>query len=177
MAYVYRHIRLDNNQPFYIGIGSDCEYKRANSMKDRNKHWKNIVSSVNYRVEILIDDISWDDACEREKEFILLYGRRDLKSGTLVNLTDGGEGSLNRKMSESTKQILLNANKGKNLSFEHRLNISKSSTKKRSVIDLSNGFIYKSVKEASDRCNIGYSNLKNMLLGNRTNNTTLVYSN
>ena len=29
MAYVYRHIRLDKNEPFYIGIGSDKEYKRA----------------------------------------------------------------------------------------------------------------------------------------------------
>lgn len=33
MAYVYRHIRLDKNQPFYIGIGSDTDgrYHRANS--------------------------------------------------------------------------------------------------------------------------------------------------
>lgn len=23
MAYVYRHIRLDKNEPFYIGIGKD----------------------------------------------------------------------------------------------------------------------------------------------------------
>jgi len=23
MAYLYRHIRLDNNEPFYIGIGND----------------------------------------------------------------------------------------------------------------------------------------------------------
>ena len=32
MAYIYRHIRLDKNEPFYIGIGSDVEgkYKRAN---------------------------------------------------------------------------------------------------------------------------------------------------
>jgi hypothetical protein len=29
MAYLYRHIRLDKNEPFYIGIGSDKQYKRA----------------------------------------------------------------------------------------------------------------------------------------------------
>ena len=38
MAYLYRHIRLDNNEVFYIGIGSDSEgyYKRAKSHKYRN---------------------------------------------------------------------------------------------------------------------------------------------
>ena len=31
MAYLYRHIRLDKNVPFYVGIGDDKEglYKRA----------------------------------------------------------------------------------------------------------------------------------------------------
>ena len=31
MAYLYRHIRLDKNEPFYIGIGSNelNNYKRA----------------------------------------------------------------------------------------------------------------------------------------------------
>lgn len=28
MAYLYRHIRLDKNEPFYIGIGSDSNYNR-----------------------------------------------------------------------------------------------------------------------------------------------------
>jgi hypothetical protein len=41
---VYRHIRLDKNEPFYIGIGSDRNYKRASSIKDRNKYWGNIVN-------------------------------------------------------------------------------------------------------------------------------------
>lgn len=33
MAYVYRHIRLDKNEVFYIGIGTDTKnYKRANGI-------------------------------------------------------------------------------------------------------------------------------------------------
>ena len=38
MAYVYRHIRLDKNEPFYIGIGKDDsgEYKRANHIGNKN---------------------------------------------------------------------------------------------------------------------------------------------
>ena len=30
MAYLYRHIRLDKNEPFYIGIVSDNVYKISN---------------------------------------------------------------------------------------------------------------------------------------------------
>lgn len=43
MAYVYRRIRLDKNEPFYIGIGTDTKnYKRANVRSLRNRVWKNI---------------------------------------------------------------------------------------------------------------------------------------
>lgn len=41
MAYLYRHIRLDKNQPFYIGISNvDDDYKRAYKRSCRNKYWK-----------------------------------------------------------------------------------------------------------------------------------------
>jgi hypothetical protein len=103
MAYVYRHIRLDKNEPFYIGIsGNNDNYRRAYSILDRNMYWKRIVAKTKYDVEIMLDDLTWEDVCEKEKEFILLYGRRDLGKGVLVNLTDGGEGLLNHKISEET---------------------------------------------------------------------------
>ena len=36
MAYVYQHVRLDTNEPFYIGIGSDDKnYQRANNKFNR----------------------------------------------------------------------------------------------------------------------------------------------
>lgn len=93
MAYVYRHIRTDLNLPFYIGIGSDNHYKRAYN-KNRNKHWKSITTKTSYEVEIMLDDLTWEEACEKEKELIKLYGRSDLHQGSLSNKTDGGEGSL-----------------------------------------------------------------------------------
>ena len=80
MAYVYKHIRLDKNEVFYVGIGSDTggNYIRAHSKHQRNRHW-NYVSKNGYNIEILFDNLSWEDACEREKEFIKLYGRKDFK--------------------------------------------------------------------------------------------------
>ena len=156
MAYVYQHIRNDTNEIFYIGIGSDTEgkYKRAYTKDSRNNpHWNRIVNKVGYRVEILIDGISWEEACKEEIRLIKHYGRRDLNEGTLVNMTDGGEGNLNpsietrlkiskahigmkaseetrlklrnRLVSEETKLKLKKASTGRKVSEETRLKLSK----------------------------------------------------
>ena len=57
--YLYKHIRLDKNIPFYIGIGTkkksnlNCViYARANDKVTRNKIWKDITKSL-YIIEIL----------------------------------------------------------------------------------------------------------------------------
>lgn len=104
MAYLYRHIRKDKDEVFYIGIGSDEDYKRANNKSRRNPYWKTIVNNYGYDVEIMIDDMSWEDACLKETEFISYYGRKDLNKGTLVNMTDGGDGRYNSSPSEETKK-------------------------------------------------------------------------
>lgn len=140
-AYVYRHIRIDKNVPFYIGIGEDDNYKRAYSKKDRNKYWKNIINKTPYEVEIILDELSKDESKIKEIEFIKLHGRKDLGLGTLVNMTDGGEGLCNpsdetrkkigmgkgfanKRHSEETKSLMRSSNKrlnlGKKLSEEHK---------------------------------------------------------
>jgi len=111
MAYVYRHIRLDKNEPFYIGIGSDSTYFRANKKSQRNVYWKRIIAKTDFEVEILFDDISWEDAKLKEKEFIALYGRKDLNNGCLVNMTEGGDGTLGKVVSKETKEKLSIATK------------------------------------------------------------------
>ena len=109
MAYVYRHIRLDKNEPFYIGIGSDDKYYRANKKSQRNIYWKRIVSKTDYEVEIVLEDLTWEQACEKEKEFISLYGRKNTNTGILCNMTDGGEGTIGLISSSDTKQKLSNS--------------------------------------------------------------------
>lgn len=120
MAYLYRHIRLDKNEVFYVGIGSDENYdakkyhlifKRAYYKCARNKHWTSIILKTPYDVEIIMEGLTWDEACDKEKEFIKLYGRRDLKEGTLCNLTDGGEGQFGYIHTEETKRKISLDNK------------------------------------------------------------------
>jgi hypothetical protein len=114
MAYIYRHIRLDKNQPFYIGIGGDSNFKRAYNKLKRNDYWKSIIAITDYEVEIVMDDLSWDDACKKEIEFIKMYGRKNNDTGFLSNMTDGGEGTKGKIFSEEFKKNLSNRNIGNN---------------------------------------------------------------
>ena len=108
MAYVYRHIRLDKNEPFYIGIGkSNSDFNRAYSHKNRNVYWNNIVNVTKHRVEIMLQDITWDEACEKEIEFIELY-KKNTENGTLCNISDGGGGGyLSKEINEKRKLSLI----------------------------------------------------------------------
>lgn len=107
MAYVYKHTRLDNNEIFYIGIGSDDfgKYSRAHSLDNRNKFWQNVVKKTKYKVDILFDNLTWGKACEKEKELIKIIGKKILNEGTLVNLTDGGEGFKKNHTIETKEKI------------------------------------------------------------------------
>lgn len=118
MAYVYRHVRLDKNIPFYIGIGrdSDGNHKRANDKSQRNIIWRNIYNKTDIRIDILMDDISNDDAFLKEKEFISLYGRRNTKSGCLCNMTDGGDGIAGFSHSKETRERISKSGKGRKVS-------------------------------------------------------------
>jgi hypothetical protein len=107
MTIVYKHIRLDTNEVFYIGIGKRKD--RPYSSKNRNKHWHRIVDKHGYRVEIIRECDSWEEACYYEKKLISEYGRRDINTGILVNMTDGGEGKLNFLLSEETKRKISNS--------------------------------------------------------------------
>lgn len=125
MAYIYRHIRLDKNEVFYVGIGSDNQghYDRARERVGHSLFWKKIINKSKYYWEIILDDLTWEEACEKEKEFIKLYGRRNLGTGTLCNLTDGGDGVIGLVHSNESKLKMRDSHLGKKLTEEHKRKI------------------------------------------------------
>jgi hypothetical protein len=54
-GYVYRHIRRDTDQVFYVGIGSDKNYYRSRTKSKRNPIWRRIVDKTEYDIEIVLD--------------------------------------------------------------------------------------------------------------------------
>lgn len=129
VGYLYRHIRLDTNEVFYVGISLDNrknKFIRAYNSHKRSKFWRNIVSKTDFEVEIMQCNLPKTILFNKEREFIKLYGRKDLGSGTLVNMTDGGEGTCghkiyHRKMNEAQRLSMI----GRKFSQETKDKISK----------------------------------------------------
>lgn len=135
MAYLYRHIRNDTNEVFYIGIGTTANYKRAKTTVSRNSFWKAITCKTDWIWEIILDGIDIEYAAIKEIEFISIYGRRNLNTGTLVNLTSGGDGTKNHIVSEEVKIKLSKINTGKRLSQEHIDKIRKFNIGKKASVE------------------------------------------
>ena len=139
MAYLYRHIRLDKNEPFYIGIATS-KYRPVRDTC-RNIIWDRIVAKTEYEVEILFEDVSVEFAKEKEIEFIKLYGRLDRGTGTLCNLTDGGDGIQGYVFTEQDKKKMSEKALGKKMSEASKLKMSKKQKLPVLQYDLDGNFI------------------------------------
>ena len=143
--FLYRHIRLDTNIPFYIGIGKDKT--RPGSKKYRNIIWKGIVGKTDYSVEILFENLSKENAVKKEIEFIALYGRRDIETGCLSNMTSGGEGVNEMVYTKERNAKISRTLTGRKLSQEHKKNNILGNTKRMPVTI--KGIEYPSLRQAA----------------------------
>lgn len=122
--YLYRHIRLDKDEPFYIGIGSRKNRQgaqatyRASSTYTRNNIWNAITKKTMYDIEIVLESDDYEYIKKKEMEFIALYGRIDKGTGCLANMTDGGDGKCGWSPSQETKDKISSAQVGKKMSSE-----------------------------------------------------------
>jgi len=99
--YTYAHKRPDGSI-FYIGQGS-AKYNRAHSKKSRNKYWQNIVNKNGYEVEILA---YWNTSAEAKQHEVELISYLRNQGITLVNMTEGGEGTVGFFPSQETREKL-----------------------------------------------------------------------
>ena len=94
--YVYAYLRT-NGTPYYIGkgFGNRAFAKHSiNIPKDKSK------------IIFLETNLTEVGAFALERRYIKWYGRKDLGTGILRNLTDGGEGAAGRKASDATRKKL-----------------------------------------------------------------------
>jgi hypothetical protein len=136
--YTYAWLR-ESGTPYYIGRGT------------KRRAWRTGSPSKD-RVLILKDHLTFEESVKHEIYMIFVLGRKDLGTGILRNLTDGGDGSLGRvwtpteetrrKISEALKgrpkskehlEAVSAALVGRSFSEEHRENLSKAWEKRKQI--------------------------------------------
>jgi len=90
---VYLHRNPKTKEVFYVGIGVET---RAKDFSKRSIFWSNYKNKYGIEVDIIKKGLSSKKAQNIEVELIKKYGRRDLGTGSLVNLSHGGEGIVPR---------------------------------------------------------------------------------
>ena len=93
--YTYAYLREDGT-PYYIGKGRG---KRAFSRA------RKFFPPPRERILLLKQNLTEEEAFKHEVYMIAVLGRKDLGTGILRNLTDGGEGTSGFIHSESTKAL------------------------------------------------------------------------
>lgn len=155
--YVYEWIRLDNNEPFYVGKGKG---ERCFTEKKRNKYFNDILkycrnNSIEIAINILESGLSNEEALMTEcwyiNEYICTYGFN------ITNQTWGGEGgdvvsmmSVEERIKYSIKMrnSCLGKNKGHIHSEESKLKMSK--VKKGMYLGNNNPMYGKNIKDYMD---------------------------
>lgn len=87
MYYVYQYLR-DDGTPYYIGKGKG---RRAWQWHLRS-NGTNMMPQDSSKIQIIKENLSEADATALEILLIEQYGRKDLGTGILRNMTNGGEG-------------------------------------------------------------------------------------
>lgn len=119
--YVYFHVHAGGSAPvvFYVGKGHK---HRATDVSQRSRFWKAVAAKYGFEVLIADDNLSEEEAFKLEKEYISRIGRRDLGLGTLVNMTDGGDGC--QYQSPLSRKAQADKLRGRKHTMERRRNIS-----------------------------------------------------
>ena len=100
--------------PFYVGKGKG---KRAWNTRNRSTAFAKIYAQGGCTVEIVKYFAREIDAKAHEVELVRLLGRQDNGAGTLVNLTNGGDGGSGLNFTDEAKAKISKANRGNQYSL------------------------------------------------------------
>lgn len=155
--YVYALSVEGEENPFYVGKGQGRRAQQhftPSSLVMGTHKDHTILKAWSDGKEVFIEyhelDLTHEEACTKEIEYIAHYGRRNNGTGCLVNLTDGGGGfagfvwseerkaeaskqrkghtgyMLGKKHSDETKRLIAEARRGYTMSEESKQKLSES---------------------------------------------------
>jgi hypothetical protein len=156
--YTYAYLREDGT-PYYIGKGKD---NRAWS-----SHGKWTPVPPNNRILILKKNLLEIEAFKHEKYMISIFGRKDLKTGILINMTNGGDGCSGYKHDQSHiekmktnnpmwRDDVINKCRGRKKPLGHGEKVSKSKRKYNYIFISPNGIKYET------NCSLEFCNKNNL---------------
>ena len=122
--YVYMYLREDGT-PYYVGKGKG---KRAYAKRKGVKP-----PSSEDRIVFPYTNMTEEDAFQKEIELISQYGRKDIGTGILRNLTNGGEGATGLIFTQEMRGKISRARKGKKHTAEAKEIISRTSRERMTV--------------------------------------------
>lgn len=102
--YVYEYLRLDGT-PYYIGKG--CKNRAF------TKQGHTVPLPPKDRIRFIKENLTDVEARNLEVKLIETYGRKDLGTGILRNMTNGGEGSSGRIATSEMREKISRSNAGK----------------------------------------------------------------
>ena len=109
--YIYAYLRKDGS-PYYIGKGS--------SRRAWAKHKGITVPTEKSRIIIMETNLSNIGALALERFYIRWYGRKNINTGILRNLTDGGEGTVGLVRSDEQRANHSKIMRGRKQTDEHK---------------------------------------------------------
>lgn len=128
--FYYGHWKF-SHEPFYIGKGKGERAYSHLSRKNQNPSKDRIVRQLkrlklNPLIVFKKKKLTERDAFDNERKLIICIGRKDLKTGCLVNRTNGGEGFSCGVFTQQRRDNLSRAMKGRTFTKKHLANLSKS---------------------------------------------------
>ena len=139
--YVYEYLREDGT-PYYVGKGKN------NRAYVNNRSIPKPLDTN--RIKLVKTELTEQEAFDLEIALILTYGRKDLGTGILRNMTNGGEGVSGRVTKPETIEKRISKNKGKKRTLEqkHRMSLAQKGKAPTTFTEEQKAVISKKISES-----------------------------